>query len=95
MSAKSANHDHMTFLSILWQGIHFKLWEAHTNITSTVTVARKQYTTSSKVQFSRYMRSGVCRDGALQRGVGSLGPLHCVCVYKHSAVAITKTVSCA
>lgn len=31
----------------------------------------------------------------LRGGVGSLGQLHCLCVYKHFAVAITKTVSCA
>lgn len=46
MSAKSANHDHMTFLGILWQWIHFELWEAHTNITSTLTVVVKQYSKS-------------------------------------------------
>lgn len=46
MSAKSANHDHMTFLGILWQGILSELWEAHTNITSTETAVRKQNTKS-------------------------------------------------
>lgn len=46
MSAKSANHDHMTFLGILWQGIRFELWEAQTNITSTETVVLKRYAKS-------------------------------------------------
>lgn len=80
----------MIFLGILWQG-----GGACTNILSTVPVVIKQSTESLPVQFSRYMRGGMCTDAALQRGVGSLGPLHCVCVYKHFAVAITKTVSCA
>lgn len=29
---------------------------------------------------SRYMRGGMCTDAALWRGVGSLGPLHCLCI---------------
>lgn len=53
MSAKSANHDHMTFLGILWQGIHFELWEAHTSRKATVSVVQTRYTKSRKVQYSR------------------------------------------
>lgn len=39
MLAKSANHDHMTLLCILWHQIHLELWEAHKNIPSTAASA--------------------------------------------------------
>lgn len=108
MSTQSANHEHMTFLGILWQTVGLS-WRTGGGVAQTqhphlLLLLRKHFPGILRSRVAAGIRGGggmarartlLLRGVGKGGGVGSPGQLHCLCVYKHFAVAITKTVSCA